>query len=196
MRACEERHIHREVIPSMKANFHSALVVAWHKGFDDPHGAYITPGDPGGETNGAVILTTWNDAVARGIVSGDLRNATNQQLEDVLHGLFWGDFCDALPGGLDVAYFLALMASGETPRLFQQAVGAVVDGRAGQMTIKAAWACDHARACYVMFALHHAYLSTLPNWPVDKNGWTTRLIATLQAALALCNPAPAGAAGS
>lgn len=176
-------------------NFAQSLSFVWEPGFDDPaDGYHVTPGDSGGGTFGGVIENTWAGARARGLVTGDLRNASREQLATVLKDEFWGAACETLPAGLDLALFNGRMMSGGYPRLFQRCLGLMgedVDGDIGGETLGAARGRDVATLLKALAGVHYAYVARLPSWPRFKGGWTKRLQAACDAALRLA-AAPVG----
>lgn len=173
----------------MNDSFGLALAFVWQPGFDPPSdGDHVTPGDPGGETNGGVTATTWAAAVQSGIVKGALEAATRAQLAAVLRVNFWGAVCDALPPGLDLLFFNGRMMSGGFPKLLQQCVGmmgADVDGLIGANTIGVVDTSDARTLINALSGAHYAYLTRLKTWTEFSGGWTTRLVAAKAEALRL-----------
>lgn len=173
------------------SNFAASLAFVWLPQFDSPsQGFHTTPGDAGGGTFGGVTEATWASAVKSGIIQpGTLVKATTKKLSAVLKVCFWGQACDALPGGLDLALFNGRMMTGDFPKLLQQCLGFVgaddVDGWIGPASIAAAAAGDAATLIKALHGAHYAYLTRLAGWPEFKGGWTTRLQAAREAALAL-----------
>lgn len=161
------------------ANYQTGLDIVWQPQYDSPaQGYHVTPGDSGGGTYGGVIETTWAGAVARGLVTGTLRNATRTQLATVLRDEFWGPVCDALPAGIDLLLFNGRMMTGAYPHLFQSCLGflgADVDGVLGQDTLQAAAGANPLTLARALTGVHYRYLSGLDAWAKFKNGWTTRL---------------------
>jgi hypothetical protein len=70
-----------------------------------------------------VTEATWARAVRDGIVSGNLRDATNDQLAAVVRNSCWGAACDALPVRLDLLPFNGRMMTGQYARLMQSRPG-------------------------------------------------------------------------
>lgn len=199
------------------ANRKTFLTFVWRPGYDDPaDGYHVTPGDAGGGTIGGVIEETWAGAVARGLVTGLLRNATRDQLATVLLDEFWGATCDALPAGVDLMLGNGRMMSGAYPRIFQRCLGFFdtdVDGDIGKDTIAAAQSVAPVTFVNALHGSHYAYLKTLSSWPEfggerlasgSYDGWTGRLVAVRTTAIGMArgaNPAvptttAAGAAGT
>lgn len=170
-------------------NFSAFLAFAWRPGFDNPaDGYHNTKGDPGGGTLGGVTEATWAAAEARGLVTGQLRNATRQQLSTILQDEYWGDACDALPTGIDFMLANGRMMSGGYPKIFQSClglIGADVDGDIGPETIAAAISVAPATFVSALHGAHYQYLRALFAWPEFGNGWTTRLVAAHSTALGM-----------
>jgi lysozyme family protein len=171
------------------ANFPAALAFVWRPGYDNPQDGYHnTPGDAGGGTKGGVIEASWTKAIEQGLVRGLLKDATIKQLSTVLQADFWGPTCDALPSGLDFAYFNGRMMSAGYPKLFQQVVGLTgddVDGDVAGFSVITAAAGDPATLLRALTGVHYAYLTRLPSWLEFRGGWTKRLLDARQIALQL-----------
>lgn len=111
--------------------------------FDGGGGYHVTDHDTGGGTLYGVTEATWAEAARRGIVSGDLKDATRADTDRVLRVLFWHACrCDDLGAGLGLVVFGIAMASGESvaAKVLQRAVGALVDpgfGIIGPVTLAA-----------------------------------------------------------
>jgi lysozyme family protein len=162
------------------SNFQTALDFVWRPGFDSPlDGYHVTPGDTGGGTKAGVIEATWADAVRQGLVTGSLRNASNDQLALILRANFWGLACDELPGGIDFMLFNGRMMSGHYPKLLQQALGFIgndVDGDIGPQTLKSFTGLDARTLIGSLHGAHIAYCESLASWPRFQGGWTARLV--------------------
>ena len=176
-------------------NFSAGLGFVWQPGYDNPaDGYHVTPGDTGGGTCGGVIEATWAGAVAKGLVTGTLRDATRAQLSIVLRMEFWGAACDALPDGLDFALFNGRMMSGFYPQILQQCLGLTggsVDGGIGEKTLGLVQGRDAVTLIHALHGAHYAYCKRLPSWPEFQGGWTKRLLAARLTALGLAQIIPA-----
>jgi lysozyme family protein len=171
------------------ANFSTALAFVWQPGFDDPDDGYhVTVGDPGGGTFGGVIEAIWDASEEEKLVSGPLSSAAREQLSLVLETEYWGDACNGLPSGVDLMLFNGRMMTGHYPRLFQQCVGFTgveVDGDIGRETIAVSKSADPTTLINALTGVHYAYLTSLRTWPEFRDGWTKRLLAARDAAIAL-----------
>jgi len=177
----------------MQENFQNFLNLVWPADgdFDSPKSGYqITPGDPGGGTKGGVIEATWNQYVTNGLVSGSLQNATDSQLETVLHADVWGTVGDNLPSGLDVLVANGRMMTGRYGEILQQCLGFIgsdVDNDIGPITLSAAELAEPETLISALHGNHWRYLSGLSTWSLFGHGWTRRLIAAREASLKLVN---------
>jgi len=170
-------------------NFETALTFVWGEQRDSPsQGYHVTPGDAGGGTFGGVIEATWEGALHRGIVTGLLRNATQDQLATVLRDEFWGPTCDALPAGIDLMLFNGQMMSGGYAKIFQSCLGLIgkdVDGDIGSMTLGVALRAAPVTLANALTGAHYRYLAALDGWANFGDGWTTRLQAARTTALGM-----------
>lgn len=173
------------------ASFSPFLALVWpaNGDFDSPkQGYHVTPSDPGGGTFGGVIEATWQACVARGIVAGELKDATTDQLQAVLRAECWGPVCDALPSGLDVLTANGRMMTGMYSRLLQQCLGFTgndIDGNLGPDTLGVASGLDAKTLIHALTGTHYAYLRQLPTWASFGLGWTRRIVAARDCALSL-----------
>ena len=183
--------VNRYFLEMVATTFPAALAFVWLPGYDCPaDGYHVTPGDPGGGTKGGVIEATWAEAVRRLVVAGTLARATNPQLSRVLWAGFWDGIGDQLPLGIDFLVFNGRMMTGAYGALLQSCLGLTggsVDGIIGPVTLEAAADRDPATLIQALHGAHYAYLSTLDCWPEFHAGWSTRLCAARQIALALAS---------
>lgn len=175
----------------MEQNFDAFIAFVWPEngGFDSPkQGYHVTPGDSGGGTKGGVIEATWAAQVRQGEVTGTLADATDDQLRLVLRNVAWGAVCDALPPGVDLMVANGKMMTGQYQAIVEQCIGMIgksVDNDIGQNDLTAMLKADPVTLIHALHGNHYRYLSGLSSWPSFKNGWTTRLIAAVDAALAV-----------
>ena len=173
----------------MDTNYPAALAFVWGSGRDDPaDGYHISPHDPGLGTFGGVTEALWAVAVKAKLVNGPLAKATTMQLSLVLHSYVWSPACGGLPQGIDLMVFNGSMMSREYPRLFQRALGSIgadVDGWIGPETMRVAQTRDAETLIPALTGIHHGYLADLSIFPNFGGGWTKRLVAVRDAALAM-----------
>ena len=169
-----------------------ALPFVWQKNYDSPRqGYHADPRDTGGGTKGGVIETTWHACAARGLVTGTLAAASDEQLATVLRAACWQPFCDALPPWIAFLLFNGRMMSRQYVNVLQRGLGIPADGDFGEQTLAAARAADPA--CNAVIGIAHlTYLRTLWNWNVYGGGWANRILDAHVTAAGLVSPAPAG----
>lgn len=158
------------------ASWKAALAFVWRPE-NDGQGDHVDPGDTGGETNYGVTAATWAAAVEHGLVFGGLHEARTEDLAAVLRALFWNVVQgDALPVGVDLAVFnLAMVAGpGRAVRVLQQAIGVVVDGGMGPVTLHGAWARPAAGLIGALTDREESFFAACPTaWRFLK-GWDRR----------------------
>lgn len=169
--------------------FATSLAFVWKFQYDSPgQGYHCDPRDPGAGTKGGVIEKTWQDCVARGIVSGSLRTATNDQLAAVLRFKCWGKECAQLPGSTGFLLFNGRMMTGHYTWILQGCLGVPEDGSFGPKTMSAAQAADPAKLNDMLLPAHLKYLKMLPVWQFYGHGWTTRLVDAHTTAASIIKP--------
>jgi lysozyme family protein len=174
----------------VKQNFDKFIALVWPADgdFDSPKTGYnITPGDPGGGTKGGVIENTWSQYEAQGLVTGQLKDATDAQLLTVLRAEAWGYVGDVLPSGLDILIANGRMMTGAYQTLVEECLGqtgADVDGCIGPHALALLAVADARTLILALHGNHYRYLSSLVTWAGFKNGWIRRLEAAKAAALA------------
>lgn len=172
----------------MTPAFLSWLGFSWQSRFDGG-GDHTSEHDSGGETNKGVTLATWNDAVARGIVSGSLATATVIELASVLYELFWKECrCDAMHPAVGGVVFQMAMADGVggAGRIIERKMSVPVDtGTIGPITLKAINAIDPATAVTMLTAAEEAFEDRLPKAIYFGRGWHNRAEAAKAFALSI-----------
>jgi lysozyme family protein len=154
----------------------AALAFVWLPN-NDGQGYHCDPGDPGGATSWGVTHATWSDAVATGLVAGDLANATQKALALVLHEKFWKPCrCDLLAPGDDLAVFNFGMAAGigRAERVLQSVVGVPVDGDVGPVTLAAVAALPPTTLTARFTAAEEAFYAHCGDAPLFLRGWDGR----------------------
>ena len=142
-------------------------------------------------TSWGVTQMTWDSAVADGIVSGDLADATRDQCAAIYRARYWNALrCSQLSPGVALVCFVdgTLTGVGHVAKLLQRIVGTTPDGSIGPMTLSAARAYAHGDQRALVNALidaDEAYLAALANAPLFIHGWTRREEALRAAALAV-----------
>lgn len=134
------------------------------------------PKDPGGATRWGV---TERVARANGY-TGDMRVFPVEMAKDIYRRQYWDAVkADQLPEALRYAVFDAAVNSGpeQAAKWLQRAVGTVVDGKIGPLTITAANKGDPYRFRGLMLADRLKFMTNLHTWPAFGRGWARRIAA-------------------
>ncbi len=135
-----------------------------------------------------VTQMTWDDAVAAGIVSGSLADATRAQCKAIYRANYWDPLhCDSLNPGVAFVLFNDATLSGvdAAAKLLQRVVGATEDGVIGPQTLRLANAMPPSSVIDGLTTADEKFLASLRNAPMFIRGWDRREIACQTAALAL-----------
>ena len=158
----------------MKINFKSALKhVLVHEGGWADH-----PEDPGGATMKGVTLTTYRRHFGKDRSKDDLRNISDQELEQIYRSGYWSKcHCDELPTGVDYAVFDAAVNSGpgRGAKWLQAAVGAKQDGGIGSNTLSRVEELDSIQVADSMCDRRLNFLRNLSTWSTFGKGWERRV---------------------
>ncbi len=158
----------------MKINFKNALKhVLVHEGGWSDH-----PKDPGGATMKGVTLVTFQRFFGTEKQKEDLRNISDEELEQVYRLGYWDKCCcDDLPAGVDYGVFDAAVNSGpgRGAKWLQAAVGAKQDGSIGPKTILKVKEHDPDKVVDLMCDHRLTFLRSLSNWSVFGKGWQRRV---------------------
>ena len=135
-----------------------------------------------------ITQMTWDGAVADGIVSGSLADATREQCKAIYRANYWVPLhCDSLDPGVAFVLFNDATLSGvdAAARLLQRCVGATEDGIIGPQTLRLANAMAPSSLIDRLTTADETYLAALRNAPMFIRGWDRREVACRTAALAL-----------
>jgi lysozyme family protein len=170
----------------------TAAFVAWNAFLNVFEGGLsLTPSDPGNWTGGAVgkgKLAGSNGGIsAASYPTLDIATLTAVQIEALRQQDFWAKIAgDSLPG--PVAFMVADAAFMSGPdraiRQMQGVLGVAVDGDLGEQTLAAAKAVVAQTFVTDFAAVRLLFLISLPLWPIERGGWTRRVICAVPAALA------------
>jgi len=168
----------------MKNNFRSALShVLTHEGGWADH-----PKDPGGATMKGVTLMTFRRHYGKARTKADLRNITDDQLEQIYRDGYWNRCrCDALPDGVDYAVFDAAVNSGPR-RSIRWLKSAVCDGGNGGMTdetVSRVLANSAESVVATACGARLSFLQKLRTWSIFGKGWSRRVEGVQSVALAM-----------
>jgi lysozyme family protein len=146
------------------------------------------PRDPGGATNMGITLRTLREW--RGddsLTAEDLRQLTEAEAREIYLARYWNPVRgDDLPPGIDLAVFDWAVLGGvpRAARDLQTVLGVTVDGAIGRQTLAAAREADAEEVIRALCRRRLAYLRTRPHWDAFGVGWSNRVRAIEQAALA------------
>jgi lysozyme family protein len=135
-----------------------------------------------------ITQMTWDGAVASGIVSGPLADATLEQCKAIYRADYWNPLhCDALNPGVAFVLFNDATLSGvdAAARLLQRVVGATEDGVIGPQTLRLANAMPATELIDRLTVADEKYLAALRNAPLFIRGWDRRERACQAEALTL-----------
>ncbi|WP_200962161.1 glycoside hydrolase family 108 protein, partial [Pseudovibrio sp. POLY-S9] len=138
------------------------------------------PDDPGGATNKGITQQTYNwwldlmDLKRRSV-----RLITDDEVKAIYREQYWNRCrADDLPYGIDYATFDGAVNSGPKRgvKWLQKAIGAAVDGRAGDETVgKARRTVECTAVIRRMCAYRLGFLQRLRNFKTFGRGWTRRV---------------------
>lgn len=149
----------------------------------DGHQDDTAPGETF-HTSWGIIQDTWDDAVRKGIVRGNLADATQAQAGNILLSEFFNAMrLSMLPTAVAFVLFCdsTLTGTGHVAALLQRTISmpdADIDGVIGDKTLAAtgAWLDAHGQAALVdaLIEADLTYLAELENAPKYINGWRRR----------------------
>jgi lysozyme family protein len=168
----------------MKENFATAMTALLsHEGGWSNHSA-----DPGGMTNMGVTKTVWEEWVGHPVTEKDMRNLQPMNIHPMYRRKYWDKVSgDLLPAGLDLAVFDFAVNSGpgRAAKMLQKLVGTLPDGFLGPQTLRMLAEKDHKKLIADYNAARLAFLQELPTFTTFGKGWTTRVTAVNNEALAM-----------
>ena len=173
----------------MRQNFDDclALVLRAEGGFCD-HAA-----DPGGATSMGITRATLAGVRGHAVSKADVRALTRDEAASIYRALYWKAVRgDELPCGVDAVVFDHAVNSGPKAaiRTLQGALGFKQDGVLSRRCVDAAQGADHGALVRSLCQARMMFLKRLSTWLVFRHGWTARMEALEQAALAMCVAAP------
>lgn len=168
----------------MDTNFEACLAVILKSegGFvDDPQ-------DPGGATNLGVTLATLSSWRKSTQTIADVQALTSADVAPIYRAMYWNvTHCSQLPVGVDLMVFDEAVNQGPGHAVvdLQVSLGVTADGAFGPNTALAVNGCDPATVIDAIHDRRLARYQALPTWGRFGQGWTNRLAATEQSALAM-----------
>jgi lysozyme family protein len=151
--------------------FDAALAFIWDADRDG-HAYDRAPGETFATAWGVTEMT-WQAAVADGLMSGELADATREQCATIYRARYWNPLrCDSFAPGVAMVLFVdaTLTGTGHVARLLQRIVGTVADGVIGPHTIAAANRWIPAALIGQLMDVDEAYLATLAKAPTFLRG--------------------------
>lgn len=155
--------------------FATALAFIWQADNDGAQND-AAPGEPF-HTSWGVTQQTWDNAVAHGLVSGSLDQATQDQCKVIYRANYWNAMrCDSLPAGVAIMLFndAVLTGVGHTVRMLQRIVGVTADGVVGPLTAAKVALYGAIGTVNALVQADEQYLATLAGAPKFLHGWTRR----------------------
>ncbi|MCP8884243.1 glycoside hydrolase family 108 protein [Devosia sp. XJ19-1] len=155
-------------------------------------GGYVDhPADPGGATNMGITrktLARWRNVTPWwDLPKSAVREMTHGEAGQIYRALYWS-LCRAedLPTGMDLAVFDYAVNSGpdRAVRTLQAALGVVVDGRVGPLTVGAAKRANAASVINAICDRRLGFLKALSTFSTFGRGWSRRVASVRHAALA------------
>jgi lysozyme family protein len=171
-----------------KDNFKNCLsVILEHEGGYVDH-----PKDPGGATNMGITKQTYEDWFGKVVTKDKIQNLTEADVTPIYKKNYWaGVLGDDLPKGLDLAVFDMCVNSGRhrATKFLQMMVGSKVDGWIGPNTISKTngyvEATGITNAINEYSKIRQEYYESLATFKTFGNGWTSRVKATQEKAIAM-----------
>lgn len=157
-------------------NYENCLAFVWRPE-NDGQPYHNDANDPGGNTNMGITQNSWNEAVSAGLVSGELKDASLDQLELILRKNYWDTCkCESIVRGVDLVVFNMAMISGpaEAARLLQSVVGIQVDGAIGPITLEATNTRPADELIVALTSRDESFFATLPGAKYFDHGWDRR----------------------
>lgn len=153
-------------------------------------GGYVdNPDDPGGATNFGITqktLAAWRKVES--VTPDEVKALTRAEAEEIYRAQYWNALnCDQLPKGVDLVTFDFGVNAGvsRAARTLQQAVHVGVDGQVGPITVHAARQANPEALINQISDLRLEFYKGLSDFGTFGEGWTRRVAAVREAALAL-----------
>lgn len=158
----------------MKGNLTACLTksLAYEGGYVDH------PDDPGGATNMGITIRTLSEELGYPATKLQVLNLTRAEAQAIYERRYWRPIRgEDLPPGVDLSTFDYGINSGPSraAKDLQRAVGAEVDGRIGDKTLKAVALIKPAEVVKAHCARRLAFVKSLAIWNTFGKGWSRRI---------------------
>lgn len=142
------------------------------------------PQDHGGRTSRGITQREFDTRY-----SGDVWQATDDQIKSIYHDQYWEPYCDKLPSGVDYLFFDISVNAGRSRAVksFQQALGIPVDGMVGVITLDAISKVDQVKLIQDVSEVRRNFYKNLAQFPRFGKGWLRRVDHCERQALAMVN---------
>jgi lysozyme family protein len=146
-----------------------------------------------------ITIGTYAQWKGRKVTKAELRAIPDSEVAAIYRRNYWDKVRgDDLPAGLDYVAFDAAVNSGpgRAARWLQQAIGAPVDGKIGDVTVRLANQVQPLAAIHAAMDIRLKFLRSLKTWPTFGKGWQRRVddvrrdAAKMVASAPLTRPAP------
>lgn len=130
------------------------------------------PRDHGGRTSRGITQREYDTRY-----TGDVWQASDEQIKSIYHDQYWLPYCDELPSGVDYLFFDIAVNAGRSRavKTFQQALGLSVDGMMGLLTLDAIKKADPAKLVQDASEVRRQFYQHLAQFPIYGKGWLSRV---------------------
>ena len=149
------------------------------------------PRDPGGETNHGITQRVYAAfRQNKSLPVQSVKNISNTEVRDIYLAQYANKIrFDDLPAGVDYAVLDGAVNSGpsQAVKWLQRAVGIAPDGQLGEATLAAVRAAEPDDVINAVCARRLAFMQALRTWPTFGKGWSRRVSAVRQQAIAIAD---------
>ena len=148
------------------------------------------PNDHGGRTSRGITQREYDAwCQLNGKTSGDVWNATQEEISTIYNTQYWAPYCNSFPSGVDYVFFDIAVNAGRSQavRSFQKALGVNVDGMMGQVTLAAIQSADPTKLIQDVSEVRRNFYRSLKQFPRYGKGWLNRVNHCQTGALSMVN---------
>lgn len=130
------------------------------------------PRDHGGRTSRGITQREYDTKY-----TGDVWQATDEQIKDIYRTQYWAPYCDDMPAGVDYVFFDMAVNAGRSRavKTFQQALGVSVDGMMGLVTLDAIKQANPEDLIHKASEVRRNFYKNLAQFPIYGRGWLSRV---------------------